>query len=191
MSKKRIAISVVALLLVGMVIFTVVKYVRTSKLTTAFSSDEWHFSFKYDAQKWQPASESEQKLKYADVNFAFIMPKSTSTSLTIKTSKKAGKTELDLNASIADLDAKLPLRLKEFNKIDSKIVKLAGVDAIDYRFRYAYQPVELLPKEVGMQRELIFFKNETLYTLMLSTAPGEFDKDNQEFEQILKTFKVN
>lgn len=157
---------------------------------TSFSSDEWHFSFKYSSKKWSELTDKQKLAKSPDANFAFTIIDSTQSLFSIKVSKKEGKKELDIETSIKDLDEKLPKRLKEFNKIESKEIKFQGVSAIDYKFRYAYQPIALVPAETGIQREIIFFKNEILYTLMFSASPNEFEKDNGDFEKIMKTFKL-
>lgn len=192
MNKKfKIILSIIlGLVIVGGALYAFNKYYLETRGLTKFADDQWHFSFKYNPEVWQVPGESDKKIKYSDVNFAFIIPRSTNTSFTIKVSRKEGKKELDLNASIDDLNEKLPKRLKEFNKLESKLFRFNNTDAIDYRFRYVYQPMELLQKETGIQREIIFFKNEILYTLMLTAVPGDFEKDNAEFEGILKSFKV-
>lgn len=185
---KFIVIILSSIILVGLG-FSIWQYI-TNKSLSIFSSDQWNFSFKYNPDKWSELIDKQKLSRSPDSDFAFIIPNSTQSLFTIKVSRKEGMEELDIDESIKDLDEKLPQRLKEFNKLESKEIEFQRVPGIDYKFRYAYQPIELLPKETGIQREIIFFEDEILYTLMFSALPSEFEKDVKEFEKILRTFKI-
>jgi hypothetical protein len=106
--------------------------------------------------------------------------------------KEVKGNELNISDSIKALDEKNQKLLDDFEKVYSKEIKIDNISAIDYEFKYSLKvagTMGVVGKWSGQQRQVIFVKNNKLYTLIFTAEPQDFARDNKDFNKILNSFK--
>lgn len=107
--------------------------------------------------------------------------------------KEVGGNNLNITDSIKILDEKNTKLLNDFEKNYSKEIRVNGIPAIDYEFKYSLKvagTTGVVGKWSGQQRQVIFVKNNELYTLLFTAEPQYFERDNKDFQKILDSFEV-
>ena len=108
----------------------------------------------------------------------------------IKVVDKKGLKELNVEGTIEALDEKLAKEADGFIKVSSKKIKFLGEPGFEYIFRYSV-PVDFRgSKREGIQKEIVFLKDEKLYFLMFYAVPGDYKQDIKDFEKVVESFEI-
>lgn len=154
-----------------------------------FSDQDYKFSFYYP-KSWVQITPKDL-LKYnTEAKIGFKKSDSINTSFVIKADSHPGAEDVDIADSIKSLKKIFSESLPDFRLIYMYETQFMNQQAIEVEYEYSILDNELGDKMFLHQKQIIFLYDETLYWLMFSSMPQEFDKDAKDFNKILDTFEI-
>lgn len=154
-----------------------------------FIDDQQVYSFYYP-KNWQE-KEGESFDKYNEqVEKGIVKSDSSNTSVAVYVEEKEGGKNFDRDRSIEEMDKFYEHRHNSFEKIYSKKIDFLGIPAIDYRLDYSYIKEFRSQTHYRSERQIIFYHNGKIYEIIFSTNPQDYNRDETDFETILKSFQL-
>lgn len=177
----------IALCVGGAVVYL---YILPQISLQTYDQNDIYFKYPEDWQIWEGPPDLAKHMAVADL--LIVKSNRLSTNLGVKRDQMEGN-KLNIEESLVILEKQLQEYMSDFEKIAYQNIIVSGEKAIDYTFKYSLKEATGaggIAKWYGQQRQVIFFKNGTLYTLIFTAEPSDFDKDNKDFSHLLKTFRA-
>lgn len=185
---KRIIFIIIALIVLA-AIAGMARFFGQQERLVEYRDEEVSFSFKYPRTWREPAGGGNYQY-YEGADILFIKPLSQASNFGIRVVEDKNLQEFDTEETARDLDESLAERFEDFIKVSSEEIKILGVPALDYVFRYAVPADFIGTKQVGVQKEIIFMKGGKLYFLMFYAVPADYKQDLRDFEKVVKSFEI-
>lgn len=187
---NRSALLVFLAILLSSVGFLAYKFLLPQLKLQTYNQGSVHFRYPRDWEIWEGSPEFSKHMPTAPL--LFVKKDRQSTSFGIRTEEMEGS-KLNIEKSLPVLEERLK-SVGDFEKVGYKNSTVSGEKVIDYTFKYSLKEAQGAgggwSKWYGVQRQVIFFKSGTLYYLIFTSEPEDFEKDSRDFDLILKSFEI-
>lgn len=152
-----------------------------------YKNEKYSFSFTYP-KKWKEEDLAQSGLdKYL---VARIRDEETNASFQVRIEELEKSSTFKIDDLIKELDEKMSKELENFKKISSKGIKVNNRNDIEYIYSYTYK-TESGETRISKQKLVILATTDKVFYLVGQAKEDRFSKVEKQFNQIIKSFKIN
>lgn len=152
-----------------------------------FSNEDYIFSY---PNSWQEISGKNFNKYNEQIKSGIVKLDSENSSIGIYIEDADKDKTFDRDKTIETMKKFHEKRHNTYDFIYADKIDFKGIPAIDYRYDYSYIKEYKGETYYRSDRQIIFYKDGKIYDIMFSTDPKDFEKDNEDFEKIISTFKL-